>query len=152
EHHDGIEGPAAGVAFPLFGSKPHHSLDLGAKTLKGNDQVERLERIALRADRLQTFVQIVEPKLTHGFPPLGAVAASQRPGKNGCSSDCILNGEVDAHPAESGTWRGPNLRCTGIRVGAMSLAGLRLQSAASPLPSLRFRRPKSGLQAWLSGP
>ena len=71
EHHDRIEGLATGVAFPLFGGESHHSLDLATKTLEGNDQVERLERIALGADRLKTFVEIVEPKLPPRFPPLG---------------------------------------------------------------------------------
>jgi len=68
EHHDGIEGLAAGIALPLLGRKPDHRLDLGPEALKRNEGAQRFQRIALGADRLQTLVQIVEPQLTHGLP------------------------------------------------------------------------------------
>jgi hypothetical protein len=68
EHQHGVEGPAAGIALPFLGRKPDDRFDLSAETLERNDDVKRLERIALGANRLETLVEIVEAQLPHGIP------------------------------------------------------------------------------------
>ena len=68
EHHDGIEGLAAGIALPLLGRQPDYCLDLGAETLEGNDCLEYLERITLGTDCLKTSVEIEKARLPHRIP------------------------------------------------------------------------------------
>ena len=52
--------------------------DLGTETLKGDEAVKRLKRVALRADRLETFVEIVKSQLPHGVSPAQSIIVQHR--------------------------------------------------------------------------
>jgi hypothetical protein len=68
EHHDGVEGLAAGVALPLLGCKPNHRLDLGPEALERNKSIKRLERITLGTYRLKTSVEVEKARLPQRIP------------------------------------------------------------------------------------
>jgi hypothetical protein len=58
EPQDRITGLAAGVALALLGLRLRHSLDISAEILPWHDLLDRLQRIALGADRLQPALNI----------------------------------------------------------------------------------------------
>src|SRR6195256_6617075 len=70
QHHDlelqdRVIGLAAGVALAFLGLRLRHSLDVSAEILPWHDLLDRLQRIALGADRLQPALNIEKALLPH---------------------------------------------------------------------------------------
>src|SRR5260370_5241188 len=61
-------GLAAGVALALPGLRLRHRLDVSAEILPSHDCLDRLQRIALGADRLQPALNIEKALLPHDSP------------------------------------------------------------------------------------
>jgi hypothetical protein len=73
QHHnlelqDRVIGLAAGVALALLGLRLRHRLDVGAEILPPHDLLDRHQRIALGADRLQPALNIEKACLPHDTP------------------------------------------------------------------------------------
>src|SRR5205807_9322675 len=72
-----VIGLAAGVALALLGLRLRHRLDVSAEILPSHHLLDRLQRIALGADRLQPTLNIEKPLLpmTRSLhPPISACA------------------------------------------------------------------------------
>src|SRR5207253_10781374 len=72
-----VIGLAAGVALALLGLRLRHRLDVSAEILPSHHLLDRLQRIALGADRLQPTLNIEKPLLpmTRSLhPPTSACA------------------------------------------------------------------------------
>jgi hypothetical protein len=70
QHHDlelqdRVIGLAAGVALALFGLRLHHGLDASTEILPWHDLLDRLQRIALGANRLQPALNVEKALLPH---------------------------------------------------------------------------------------
>src|SRR5262249_27787170 len=70
QHHDlelqdRIIGLAAGIALALLGLRLRHRLDVSAEILPSHDFLDRLQRIALGTDRLQSALNIEKTSLPH---------------------------------------------------------------------------------------
>src|SRR5258708_40349552 len=61
-------GFAVAVALALVGLGPRHRLDVSAEILPSHDCLDRLQRIALGADRLQPALNIEKALLPHDSP------------------------------------------------------------------------------------
>src|SRR5262249_1414861 len=62
---DRIIGLAAGIALALLGLRLRHRLDVSAEILPSHDFLDRLQRIALGTDRLQSALNIEKTSLPH---------------------------------------------------------------------------------------
>src|SRR5947208_11114238 len=62
---DRVIGLAAGVALALLGLRLRHGLDVSAEILPWHDLLDRHQRIALGADRLQPALNIEKALLPH---------------------------------------------------------------------------------------
>src|SRR5262249_25859734 len=70
---DRIVGLATGVALALLGFRLRHRLDVSTEVLPWHDPLDRLQRIALGADRLQSALNIEKARLPHdalALPPI----------------------------------------------------------------------------------
>src|SRR5262249_8769107 len=56
---------AAGIALALLGLRLRHRLDVSAEILPSHDFLDRLQRIALGTDRLQSPLNIEKTSLPH---------------------------------------------------------------------------------------
>src|SRR5207244_9451719 len=70
QHHDlqlqdRVIGLAAGVALALLRLRLSHGLDVSAEILPWHDLLDRLQRIALGADRLQPALNVEKALLPH---------------------------------------------------------------------------------------
>jgi hypothetical protein len=76
KHHDRVDRFATGFALLRLLRRQHHSFDRLAEALPRYKRVDRLQRIALRRQRLKPLVRIEEPELPHRMPSLSDLGRS----------------------------------------------------------------------------
>src|SRR5262249_11101934 len=82
QHHDlelqdRVIGLAAGVALALLGLRLRHGLDVSTEILPWHDLLDRFQRIAQSADRLQPALNIEKALLPHNPPAPSAHARAR---------------------------------------------------------------------------
>src|SRR5260370_20785698 len=130
QHHDlelqdRVIGLAAGVALALLGLRLRHRLDVSAEILPSHHLLDRLQRIALAADRLQPALNIEKALLPHDSLAPSAHYRVRSPSQ--------IRGDL-----ARGIFRGALVLVTLAWLSFVSIAAA--QTSAPPNPDLPARR------------